>query len=66
MKHIKHFQEQGFFELDDLINNSLGGIIGYQLYKLAVSISNHKKVKVKSLIGNLAIPPIDVLNFLSL
>lgn len=46
----------GIFELDDLINNSLGGIIGYQLYKLAVSISNHKKVKVKSLIGNLAIP----------
>ncbi|QPA57136.1 VanZ family protein [Lysinibacillus sphaericus] len=54
----------GIFELDDLINNSLGGIIGYQLYKLAVSISNHKKVKVKSLIGNLAIPLLMCLIFI--
>ncbi|GLC89118.1 VanZ family protein [Lysinibacillus piscis] len=46
----------GIFELDDLINNSLGGIIGYQLYMLGASIVHHKKVKVKSLIGNLAIP----------
>ena len=46
----------GIFELDDLINNSLGGIIGYQLYRLATSIAHNKKVKLKSLIGNLAIP----------
>lgn len=46
----------GIFELDDLINNSLGGIIGYQLYRLGSSIVQHKKIKVKSLIGNLAIP----------
>jgi len=46
----------GIFELDDLINNSLGGIIGYQLYRLATSIAHNKNVKLKSLIGNLAIP----------
>ena len=46
----------GIFELDDLINNSLGGIIGYQLYRLGTSIVQHKKVKMKSLVGNLAIP----------
>lgn len=46
----------GIFELDDLINNSLGGIIGYQLYKLVASIAHNKKVKMKTLIGNLAIP----------
>lgn len=46
----------GIFELDDLINNTLGGIIGYQLYRLAASIAQHQKVKMKSLIGNLAIP----------
>ena len=46
----------GIFEVDDLINNSLGGIIGYQLYRLATSIAHNKKVKLKSLIGNLAIP----------
>lgn len=46
----------GIFELDDLMNNSLGGIIGYQLYRLGASITHHKKVKIKSLVGNLAIP----------
>ncbi|UPW85392.1 VanZ family protein [Lysinibacillus sp. Ag94] len=46
----------GIFELDDLMNNSLGGIMGYQLYKLGASIVDHKKVKIKSLVGNLAIP----------
>ncbi|MDM5186117.1 VanZ family protein [Bacillus sp. DX4.1] len=46
----------GIFELDDLINNLLGGIIGYQLYRQGASIAHHKKVKMKSLIGNLAIP----------
>lgn len=46
----------GIFELDDLMNNSLGGIIGYQLYRLGASIVHHKKVKIKSLVGNLAIP----------
>lgn len=35
----------GIFELDDLINNSLGGIIGYQLYRLGSSIVQHKKNK---------------------
>lgn len=46
----------GIFELDDLMNNSLGGIMGYQLYRLGASIVDHKKVKIKSLVGNLAIP----------
>ncbi|MFJ6208585.1 VanZ family protein [Lysinibacillus sp. NPDC092081] len=46
----------GIFELDDIINNSLGGIIGYQLYRLVASIAQNKKVKIKSLVGNLAIP----------
>lgn len=46
----------GIFELDDLMNNSLGGIIGYQLYRLGSSIAYHKKVRIKSLVGNLAIP----------
>lgn len=46
----------GIFELDDLMNNSLGGIFGYQLYRLAASITHHKKIKMKSLLGNLAIP----------
>lgn len=46
----------GIFELDDLFNNSLGGIIGYQLYRLGASIVHQKKVKIKSLIGNLTIP----------
>ncbi|OBZ11125.1 VanZ family protein [Bacillus sp. FJAT-26390] len=46
----------GLFELDDLINNTLGGIMGYQLYRLAASIVKHKKVKIKSLLGNLSIP----------
>ncbi len=46
----------GIFELDDLINNSLGGIMGYQLYRLGSSIVQHKKVKIKSLVGNLKIP----------
>jgi len=46
----------GIFELDDLINNSLGGIIGYQLYRLAASIVHNKKVKMKNLIRNLSIP----------
>ncbi|MFJ6265787.1 hypothetical protein ACIQGW_12345 [Lysinibacillus xylanilyticus] len=38
------------------MNNLLGGIIGYQLYRLGASITHHKKVKIKSLVGNLAIP----------
>ncbi|WP_255505068.1 VanZ family protein [Lysinibacillus sphaericus] len=46
----------GIFELDDLMNNSLGGIMGYQFYRLGASIVHHKKVKIKSLVGNLAIP----------
>ncbi len=33
----------GIFELDDLMNNSLGGIFGYQLYRLAASITHNKK-----------------------
>ncbi len=46
----------GLFELDDLINNTLGGILGYQLYRLVASIVHNKKVRMKSLLGNLAIP----------
>ncbi|WP_286925296.1 MULTISPECIES: VanZ family protein [Lysinibacillus] len=54
----------GIFELDDLMNNSLGGIFGYQLYRLAASITHNKKIKMKSLIGNLAIPLLMGLIFL--
>ncbi|MED4729691.1 VanZ family protein [Aneurinibacillus migulanus] len=46
----------GIFELDDIINNTLGGIFGYQLYRLAASIVYNKRVRMKSLLGNLAIP----------
>lgn len=46
----------GIFEVDDIINNSIGGIIGYQLYRLVSSITHNKKIKIKSLVGNLAIP----------
>lgn len=46
----------GMFEIDDIINNTLGGIIGYQLYRLVASIVHNKKVRMKSLLGNLAIP----------
>ncbi|WP_339294289.1 VanZ family protein [Paenibacillus sp. FSL W7-1279] len=46
----------GLFELADIMNNTLGGIFGYQLYRLAASIINNKRVKMKSLLGNLAIP----------
>ncbi|MCR8642938.1 VanZ family protein [Paenibacillus sp. N1-5-1-14] len=46
----------GLFELDDIINNTLGGIMGYQLYRLVASIVHNKKVRMKSLLGNLAIP----------
>lgn len=56
----------GIFELDDLINNSIGGIIGYQLYRLVASIVQHKKVKIKSLIGHLAIPLIMGLIFVGM
>lgn len=56
----------GIFELDDLINNSIGGIIGYQLYRLVASIVQHKKVKIKSLLGNLAIPLIMGLIFVGM
>lgn len=56
----------GIFELDDLINNSLGGIIGYQLYRLGASIAHHKKVKIKSLVRNLAIPLLMGLIFLGM
>lgn len=56
----------GIFELDDLINNSIGGIIGYQLYRLMASIVQHKKVKIKSLLGNLAIPLIMGLIFVGM
>lgn len=56
----------GIFELDDLINNSIGGIIGYQLYRLVASIVQHKKVKIKSLLGNLAIPLIMSLIFVGM
>lgn len=56
----------GIFELDDLINNSLGGIIGYQLYRLGASIAHHKKVKIKSLVGTLSIPLLMGLIFLGM
>ncbi|MED3804581.1 VanZ family protein [Lysinibacillus xylanilyticus] len=56
----------GIFELDDLINNSLGGIIGYQLYRLGASVAHHKKIKIKSLVGNLAIPLLIGLIFLGM
>lgn len=56
----------GIFELDDLINNSIGGIIGYQLYRLVASIVQHKKVKIKSLLGHLAIPLIMGLIFVGM
>ncbi|MFG1731564.1 VanZ family protein [Paenibacillus sp. 843] len=46
----------GLFELDDIINNTLGGIFGYQLYRLAASIVHNKRIRMKSLLGNLAIP----------
>lgn len=56
----------GIFELDDLINNSIGGVIGYQLYRLVASIVQHKKVKIKSLLGHLAIPLIMGLIFVGM
>lgn len=56
----------GIFELDDLFNNSLGGVMGYQLYRLGTSIVHHKKVKIKSLVGNLAIPLIMGLIFIGM
>lgn len=46
----------GLFELADIINNTLGGIFGYQLYRLSASIVYNKRVRMKSLLGNLAIP----------
>lgn len=46
----------GLFELDDIINNTLGGIMGYQLYRLVTSIMKYKRVKIMSLLGNLSIP----------
>lgn len=46
----------GLFELADIMNNTLGGIMGYQLYRLTASIIDNKRVKMKSLLGNLAIP----------
>ncbi|WP_314588188.1 VanZ family protein [Paenibacillus terrigena] len=46
----------GLFELDDIMNNTLGGVLGYQLYRLVASIVHNKKVRMKSLLGNLAIP----------
>lgn len=46
----------GLFELADIMNNTLGGIFGYQLYRLTASIIDNKRVNMKSLLGNLAIP----------
>ncbi|MGC6585865.1 VanZ family protein [Paenibacillus sp. Dod16] len=56
----------GLFELADIMNNTLGGIFGYQLYRLAASIINNKRVKMKSLLGNLAIPLIMGLFFVGM
>lgn len=38
----------GIFELDDIINNTLGGIFGYQLYRLAASIDNIPATKLST------------------
>lgn len=56
----------GLFELADIMNNTLGGIFGYQLYRLAASIVHNKKVRMKSLLGNLAIPLIMGLFFVGM
>lgn len=46
----------GLFEMDDIINNTLGGIIGYQLHRLATSIIRDKRIRLRILLANLAIP----------
>lgn len=56
----------GLFELADIMNNTLGGIFGYQLYRLTASIVDNKRVKMKSLLGNLAIPLIMGLLFVGM
>lgn len=56
----------GLFELADILNNTLGGILGYQLYRLAASIVDNKRVKMKSLLGSLAIPLIMGLFFVGM
>ncbi|OIB02797.1 hypothetical protein AK95_32135 [Paenibacillus sp. LC231] len=56
----------GLFELADIMNNTLGGIFGYQLYRLTASIVDNKRVKMKSLLGNLAIPLIMGLFFIGM
>ncbi|MET4559650.1 glycopeptide antibiotics resistance protein [Lysinibacillus parviboronicapiens] len=53
----------GIFELDDLFNNTLGGVIGYQFYRLYTSVIQHKKVRMKSLLGSLVIPLLMVFIF---
>jgi glycopeptide antibiotics resistance protein len=56
----------GLFELADIMNNTLGGIFGYQLYRLVASIVHNKRVRMKSLLGNLAIPLIMGLFFVGM
>ncbi|WP_369435897.1 VanZ family protein [Lysinibacillus fusiformis] len=60
------FTGAGIFELDDLFNNTVGGVIGYQFYRLYTSIIQHKKVRMKSLIGSLSIPLLMVFLFVGI
>ncbi|MGE7822802.1 VanZ family protein [Paenibacillus sp. NPDC093718] len=53
----------GLFELADIMNNTLGGIFGYQLYRLTASIVDNKRVKMKR---SLAIPLIMGLFFVGM
>lgn len=47
---------RGIFELDDLLHNTLGGIIGYHLYRLMARVIREHKVRLGEVVKRLAIP----------
>lgn len=49
---------RGIFELDDIFHNTLGGVLGYQLFMLSHDIIRNKTISLKPLTKRLALPMI--------
>lgn len=57
---------RGIFELDDIFHNTLGGVIGYQLYLFVYSVYKDRRITLKSFIKYLSIPIIFTVVFVSM
>ncbi|MRX73874.1 hypothetical protein GJU40_17200 [Bacillus lacus] len=56
---------RGIFELDDIFHNTLGGVLGYQLFMLIHTVIQKKRISFQELTKRLSIPLILLIAFVS-